>query len=90
MKILEKNRQIFDSPNVVSLSNFSGKGAKRYYREAIQWQGFCGGSEPYAVWLSKDTILGHLKNLGFKSINVHIDHYEHPNGPAFSFSAQRV
>jgi SAM-dependent methyltransferase len=84
-----KNHRIFDKPQSYQLSGFKGMGAKRFYRESLNWQGFCGGSETYAVWLSKDTILNHLNSLGFNKIDIHIDAMDHPNGPAFSFSAQR-
>lgn len=85
-----KNKQIFDAPHSYKLAGFEGVGAKRYYRESLNWRGFCGGSETHAVWLSKETILKHLGSLGFNKIDIHIDDLNHPNGPAFSFSAQRI
>lgn len=84
-----KNSRTFEVPHGYELKGFEGKGAKRYYREAQKWSGFCGGSEPYAVWLTKETILKHLNSLGFTKIDIQIDLPHHPNGPAFSFSAQR-
>jgi Protein of unknown function (DUF1698) len=86
----EKNKQVFDAPHSYRLAGFDGVGAKRYYKESLNWRGFCGGSETHAVWLSKETILKHLNSLGFNKIDIHVDHLEHPNGPAFSFSAQRT
>ena len=84
-----KNSQIFEIPHSFDLGSFTGIGAKRYYRQSLEWRGFCGGSEPFAVWLTKDTILNHLKSLGFTKIKIHVDAVDHPNGPAMSFSAQR-
>jgi SAM-dependent methyltransferase len=91
-KILNSGAQTrthFVEPHAVIVNDFNGTGARRYYQSSLEWNGFCGGSEPHAVWLSKDTILAVLKNQGFIKIDVGFDHPDHPNGPAFAVCAQR-
>jgi hypothetical protein len=79
----------FEAPVPVRIGDFEGVSAKRYYGEALDWQGFSGGSAPHAVWLGKETILAVLKARGFHKIEIAFDHPDHPNGPAFAFSAMR-
>ncbi|MFA5955099.1 methyltransferase domain-containing protein [Hyphomicrobium sp.] len=79
----------FKDYEVISSLGKEGIGAKRYYRDALQWNGFCGGSEPYAIWLTKDTILNAARELGLNQIDITLDHPNHPNGPSFAFCAQR-
>jgi hypothetical protein len=58
------------------------------YLEALQWQGFCGGSAPTSYWLTKESILGVLSDLGF-SVAIGEDTKDHPNGPAMTLFAVR-
>ncbi|MGH2448238.1 MAG: class I SAM-dependent methyltransferase [Chloroflexota bacterium] len=59
------------------------------YNDALNWQGFCGGSADHSVWLSRDDILRRLRTLGFHHLQIEFDHKDHPNGPAFAVLAQR-
>jgi SAM-dependent methyltransferase len=59
------------------------------YLEALNWTGFCGGSAPYAHWLTKADILACLRHGGFDDIRVTLDQPEFQNGPAFLLSASR-
>lgn len=59
------------------------------YNEALNWNGFCGGSAPTSVWLTRGTLLDYLKVLGFKRINIANDDVNHPNGPALSVCAEK-
>jgi hypothetical protein len=52
----------FDAPHTIPLKNFDGTGARRFYGQSLGWSGFCGGSEPFAIWLSKPTILARLSH----------------------------
>ncbi len=61
---------------------------KQNYLDAIQWKGFCGGSAPTSYWMTKESILGILSDLGFQVV-VGQDAKEHPNGPAMMFFASR-
>lgn len=59
------------------------------YRAALDWGGFCGGSAPYAHWMSRPDILKCLEHFGFGDIRINFDHVCHPNGPALALIAKR-
>jgi hypothetical protein len=59
---------------------------KYSYLDALNWKGFCGGAAPASYWLTKESILGVLSNLGLKVV-VGEDVKEHPNGPAMTLYA---
>lgn len=59
------------------------------YESALDWAGFCGGSASTAAWLTRDSILGALRHLGFSEITIGFDHQDHPNGPALAVVARR-
>ncbi|MBV9611166.1 MAG: class I SAM-dependent methyltransferase [Acidobacteriaceae bacterium] len=50
---------------------------------------FCGGSRPYAHWMTRDDILACLKYFGFDSIQTSYENLEHPDGPSFAVLARR-
>ncbi|WP_193182968.1 class I SAM-dependent methyltransferase [Nisaea sediminum] len=58
------------------------------YLDAINWSGFCGGSAPTSFWMTRDSLLGAIADLGYE-VTVHGDEREHPNGPAILFYAHR-
>lgn len=60
------------------------------YKEALQWSGFCGGSATTSLWLTRETILGFLRHLGYGRIEVSFETPDHPNGPAFAVYAERT
>jgi SAM-dependent methyltransferase len=82
--------RFFEAPRVEALPTHEVISAKRYYGEALDWRGFCGGPEPFAVWLGKDTILRTLEAAGFNRIDIEFDHPDHANGPAFALCATRA
>jgi hypothetical protein len=45
---------------------------------------FCGGPNPHAFWMRRETILDCLRHFGFNSITTGFDEPEHPDGPAFA------
>jgi hypothetical protein len=51
---------------------------------------FWGGNKPTAVWLERDALLGAFRHFGLSDINVILDHRDHPNGPAITFTARRT
>ena len=59
------------------------------YKEALQWGGFCGGSAETSLWLSRESILGFLRHLGYGRIEIAFETPDHPNGPAFAVYAER-
>lgn len=60
---------------------------KQSYLDALQWKGFCGGSAATSYWVTKESILGVLSDLGFQ-VTIGRD-FQHPNGPAMMLFASR-
>jgi hypothetical protein len=56
------------------------------YKKAMNWKGFCGGMSSEVVWLNKALYLDMCHSRGFET-EVYKDEADHPNGPAFCFSA---
>lgn len=59
------------------------------YRKALDWSGFCGGSEPQSRWLTRNSLIAFLKQSGFVDIVTEFEQPTHPNGPALALCAQR-
>jgi SAM-dependent methyltransferase len=82
-------RRKFDSePLVQHVGGREILAYKQKYLDALNTKSFCGGSAPISYWLSKDTILGLLSDLGFQVV-VGQDFKEHQNGPAMTLFASR-
>lgn len=62
---------------------------RQEYKTALNWTGFCGGSETFSYWLSRDAILACLKHFGMKDIQINFEAPDHPNGPSFALTATR-
>lgn len=63
---------------------------KTYYGEqTLADAGFCGGSRPYACWLTRDDLMGALKHLGFTRIDVQFDRRDQAIGPNISLLARK-
>ena len=61
---------------------------RQRYLEALGWKGFCGGSSPISYWMTKESILGVLAELGFV-VEIGKDQRDHPNGPSMLLFAKR-
>jgi hypothetical protein len=59
------------------------------YKTALEWGGFCGGSNPYSYWLPRKDILTGLNHFGYVTVSIGFDTPFHPNGPAFAIVARR-
>jgi hypothetical protein len=70
-----------------SRNGFAFEFVEQSYKEALQWSGFCGGSAATSLWLTRDTILGFLRHLGYSRVEVAFETPDHPNGPAFAVYA---
>ncbi len=53
------------------------------YQESLNWSGFCGGSEAFSLWMSKQDILSCLNYFGFNELKTGLEQLDHPNGPCF-------
>jgi SAM-dependent methyltransferase len=56
---------------------------KQRYLEALNWNGFCGGSAPESRWLIRDSLLGLLADLVFQ-VAIMDENKNHPNGPCMT------
>ncbi|HEX2654866.1 MAG TPA: class I SAM-dependent methyltransferase [Xanthobacteraceae bacterium] len=61
---------------------------RQSYLEALDWSGFCGGSEPISYWLTRDSLLGLLEDMGFR-IETGQEAKEHINGPCITLYATK-
>ncbi len=89
--VIEARRDLskkFGRLETAEYQDFQYESIEYRYQDALNWQGFCGGSQPTSRWLSRNSITDYLSVLGFK-IHIGFDHPTHPNGPAFAICALR-
>jgi hypothetical protein len=68
----------------------NGPVAERFRGEcAVQWNGFCGGSESHSYWMSREEILACLRWLGFEDVRIAFEEPEFAHGPCFALAALR-
>jgi SAM-dependent methyltransferase len=71
------------------LGDGSSTGARRLYPEAaLSWNGFTGGPESYAVWLSRDSVIGFFERKGY-AVTVDFEDVHHIHGPSLALCAKR-
>lgn len=63
---------------------------RQEYLEALDQQGFCGGSAPHSFWLERKDIIDCLRHFGFDTIETAFEQPDHPNGPAFALVARKT
>lgn len=76
-------------PTPADWQGFAHQVYRHEYLTALGHRGFCGGSRPFAHWLTRDHIVGALRHFGLTDIEVAHEQPDHPNGPAFSVLARR-
>ncbi len=59
------------------------------YQTMLVEKTFCGGSEEYSKWLTRDSLFNALKAYGFTDFETSFEMPDHPHGPALSFVATR-
>jgi hypothetical protein len=74
-------RRIETPSNLTSRGGRSYRGYQYPYLEAVEWQGFCGGTRRDATWLDRDSLMSSLASIGF-SVDVLDDQPGAANGPA--------
>ncbi|MFZ1814300.1 MAG: class I SAM-dependent methyltransferase [Rhizobiaceae bacterium] len=79
----------FEQPKTEQINGSQVGSCRKNYNNALEWQGFCGGSEPYAIWLERNSLMETLRQNGFGDIRINFDQPDHPNGPALALFAQR-
>lgn len=91
-KILSSNPELKHRLTKGSSGDYQGFKHTLYqqnYEGALNWMGFCGGSEAHSYWLSREDIIACLKHFGFSEIKINFDQPNHPNGPSFALVAFR-
>jgi len=58
------------------------------YEITLEWSGFCGGSAPTCLWLTRDSILNALGHFGFRIVGIAYEEPDHPHGPCFAIVAK--
>jgi SAM-dependent methyltransferase len=85
----EDLKQKFDAePRIEHIGSCEVISHRQSYLQALEWKGFCGGSAPTSYWLTRESLLGILTDLGFK-VTIGEDTKTHLNGPAILLFAQR-
>lgn len=59
------------------------------YLAALSYRGFCGGSRPFANWMTRQGILDALRYFGLTRIDIEYEQPRHEHGPSFSVVARR-
>jgi hypothetical protein len=71
------------------IDGFTYEFVEQQYKEALGWSGFCGGSAETSLWLSRESIIGCLRHLGYRRIEFAFETPDHPNGPAFALYGEQ-
>ena len=61
---------------------------RRGYGQALQWRGFCGGGSTTTLWLTRDSLMRALADVGLRVEAVGFEEPEHENGPALALLAR--
>ncbi len=59
------------------------------YKDGLTCAGFCGGSEEFSNWMSREDIILCCQHFGFKNIEINFEQPDHPNGPSFTIAASK-
>jgi SAM-dependent methyltransferase len=77
-----------DTPRIEEIGSRKVISFKQNYLEALKWKGFCGGSAPTSYWLTRESLIGVLTDLGL-NVTIGEEQKDHPNGPAILLFASR-
>ena len=89
MKARQDIKNKFSKPKKYKYEKEKYTYVEYYYKEALDWDGFCGGSSPSSIWLSKKSLFNALQKYGFKNIKADMDSKDHPNGPSLIIGATK-
>lgn len=79
----------FEPMNEMNLAQVNFPAWRFYYRESLDWKGFCGGQQPFSTWIRKQDIIRLFEAHGFNQIHVFFDDHSHPLGPNICFIAEK-
>lgn len=90
-QVVASNKAIakkFARAHTADHKGFTYRAAQQSYQAALDWAGFCGGSEATSTWLARGSILEFFEMKGF-TVSVNFEQTSHPNGPAFALAARK-
>lgn len=74
---------------MAEIDGSSYRGSKKLYPEAaLSWSGFSGGTDSYAIWLERESLLRFFSDRGY-AVSTAFDQIDHVNGPALALCAVR-
>jgi hypothetical protein len=76
------------SPTIVQCGTRTVHMHKQFYLDALKWDGFSGGAAPFSYWLTRESLLGVIEDLGF-TVTANYDHTQHPNGASIALFARK-
>jgi len=76
------------TPNTKSFEGYSADCYEHNYQEALDIDGFCGGGNTSAFWMSRDTWTSLFDSLGF-NFDVLSEATDHPHGPEMTAVATK-
>ncbi|MFH0976238.1 MAG: class I SAM-dependent methyltransferase [Spirochaetota bacterium] len=79
----------FGRPIVSEHAGFKHTLNRYKYKTALGGMSFCGGTEKYSNWLTKEDLLLCLKHFNFSNIKINFHELNHINGPAIAIIAQK-
>jgi hypothetical protein len=62
---------------------------RQAYKDSLTCAKFCGGSEEFSNWMSREDILLCCQHFGFKKLEINFEQPDHPNGPSFTIAASK-
>ena len=87
---LVENDRKFGSVESRTHEGFEYSSAVQYYGPTLATAGFCGGPEHQSRWLTRDSLLGVLRHVGYEDVRIGFDEPNHQNGPAMAICASRT
>ena len=88
LRRLGKRFKEFGKPQEVEIEGRTYVMATRSYGQALQWRGFCGGGSAATLWLTRDSLMRALADVGLRVEAVGFEEPEHENGPALALLAR--
>ncbi|HVG12208.1 MAG TPA: class I SAM-dependent methyltransferase [Flavisolibacter sp.] len=79
----------FPSSMAAEYNGFKHTLYRQEYAASLDSAGFCGGSDFFSHWLSREEILSCLNALGYRQIHINFEQPDHPHGPCFALTATR-
>jgi len=83
------DKNTFGKKITIDLDGIDYDGVQHFYKDALNWKGFCGGMNPDSIWLTRDSIIKALNIFGFYDIQISFDEPNHINGPSFAICAKK-